>query len=229
VSWNALLPDGAAGSTRNPIARGLLNGWQLSGISSVASGIPIFLSFTGDANTNGIAAAFFGTADVVGPSVNGNNEGKGIAPVYSCDPRTSTGGVGEKILNISCIAVPGFGQNGSLIPPYNIRTPTRFNHDLTLFKNFSTVGDQRLQVRLGLFNLFNQSFATTTDINDINLTLDTRCRSQVAGVPDGAGGFATVCDPTAGFDFTPQTLDNFGKVNLKRGHRVVEFVLKYYF
>ena len=29
--------------------------------------------------------------------------------------------------------------------------------------------------------------------------------------------------------FTPQTISNFGKINLKRGHRVVEFVLKYYF
>ena len=44
------------------------------------------------------------------------------------------------------------------------------------------------------------------------------------------GGFATnVCDPTGGFTFTQQTKDNFGKINLKRGHRVIEFVLKYYF
>jgi hypothetical protein len=38
-----------------------------------------------------------------------------------------------------------------------------------------------------------------------------------------------VCDPTKGFSYTQQTKDNFGKINLKRGHRVVEFVLKYYF
>ena len=38
-----------------------------------------------------------------------------------------------------------------------------------------------------------------------------------------------VCDPTKGFDFTPQTKANFGKINLKRGHRVIELVLKYYF
>jgi hypothetical protein len=50
------------------------------------------------------------------------------------------------------------------------------------------------------------------------------------GVPDGTGNFANgVCDPTGGFAFTPQSLANFGKINLKRGHRVVEFVLKYYF
>jgi hypothetical protein len=52
---------------------------------------------------------------------------------------------------------------------------------------------------------------------------------RVTGVPNGAGGTADVCDPTKGFTFTQQTKDNFGKLNLLRGHRVIEFVLKYYF
>ena len=68
VSWNAFLPDGAKGKMDNPIGRGVLNGWQLSGISSLASGIPIRPSFSGDAASAAIAAAYFGTADVVGPS-----------------------------------------------------------------------------------------------------------------------------------------------------------------
>ena len=52
VSWNAFLPDGAKGTMDNAVGRGLLNGWQLSGISSLASGIPIRLSFSGDAASN---------------------------------------------------------------------------------------------------------------------------------------------------------------------------------
>jgi len=229
VSWNAFLPDAAKGGMDNPLGRGLLNGWQLSGITSMASGIPIRLTFAGDATGAGIASAYFGTADVVGPINTANTSGT-LAPVYSCDPRTGNGGVGEKLLDINCLAVPAFGQNGDLIPPYNLRQPTRFNTDLTLFKNFSTAGQQKLQFRVGFFNLFNQAYATTaSDVNDINLTLDTRCRVRVTGLPNGAGGTANVCDPTGGFDFTPQTLANFGKVNLKRGHRVVELVLKYYF
>jgi len=32
-----------------------------------------------------------------------------------------------------------------------------------------------------------------------------------------------------GFDFTPQTIDNFGRINLMRGRRVIELALKYYF
>ena len=29
--------------------------------------------------------------------------------------------------------------------------------------------------------------------------------------------------------FTQNTINNFGKINLKRGQRVIEFALKYYF
>ncbi len=215
----------------NPLGRGLLNGWQISGISSVASGIPIRLTFTGDAGNKTISAAYFGSADVVGPSNNGSDgRGNGLAPVYTCDPRTNGSAVGDKLLNINCIGVPAFGTNGSLVPPYNLRTPTRFNHDLTVFKNFQTVGEQKLQLRVGVFNLFNQSFFNTGIVNDINLSLNTTCRVRVDNVPDGNGGFRNgVCDPTQGFDFTQSTKDNFGKLNLRRGHRVAELVLKYYF
>jgi hypothetical protein len=225
VSWNAFLPDAAKGGLNNPVGRGIFNGWQLSGISSLASGIPIRPTFSGAAASNSIATAYFGTADVVGPS---NTGGNALSPVYTCDPRLGGNAVGTKILDLSCISVPEFGQNGPLVAPYNIRTPMRTNHDLTLFKNFGITGDQKLQVRVGFFNIFNQAFANTIINGDINLTLDTTCRVQAAA-PDGTGATPTVCDPTKGFDYTPQTKDNFGKINLKRGHRVIEFVLKYYF
>ena len=227
VSWNAFLPDGAKGSMDNAFGRGLLNGWQLSGITSLASGIPITPTFSGAASNAAVATTYFGTADVVGPS---NSGGNALSPVYTCDPRMSGAKVGEKILDISCISVPKLGENGSIVPPYNIRTPTRTNTDLTIFKNFATVADQKLQVRFGFFDLFNQAFANTNIANDINLTLDTVCNSIVPGVPTGNGtNTADACDVTKGFSFTPQTISNFGKINIKRGHRVVEFVLKYYF
>jgi hypothetical protein len=225
VSWNAFLPDGARGKMDNAIMRGVLNGWQLSGISTLASGIPITPVFAGDAASGAVAASYFGTADVVGAS---NGGGNALAPVYSCDPSTGNTGVGEKILNVNCIGVPDFGKNGSLVPPYNIRTPTRVNHDLTVFKNFQVHGDQKVQVRFGFFNLFNQAFANTGISGDINMTLTTVCNVR-ADAPDGTGHTQNVCDPTQGFHYDQNTIDNYGKINLKRGHRVVEFVLKYYF
>jgi len=52
----------------------------------------------------------------------------------------------------------------------------------------------------------------------------------VNGVPNGSGGFAGgVCDPEGGFHYTENTLENFGKINLKRGRRIVEFAVKLYF
>ena len=35
--------------------------------------------------------------------------------------------------------------------------------------------------------------------------------------------------PPKGFHYDQATIDNFGKINIKRGHRVIEFALKYYF
>ena len=49
-------------------------------------------------------------------------------------------------------------------------------------------------------------------------------------MPNGAGGFAdNVCDPTGGYTFTQNTIDNFGKIITKRGRRVVEFALRLFF
>jgi hypothetical protein len=230
VSWNAFLPDGARGAMENGFGRALLNGWQLSGISTMASGVPIFLGFGGQAGDPNLSRAIFGTPDIIGnPGPGGGNRGA-LVPIYTCDPRTGNTGVGEKILDISCIQIPAYGDNGSLVPEYNLRMPTRINHDLTLFKNFEINNEQRLQFRVGFFNIFNQAWVTTQSAADVDLVLEANCNVVVNGVPNGVGGFAdNVCDPTGGFTYTDNAIANFGKINLKRGRRVIEFVLKYYF
>ena len=138
---------------------------------------------------------------------------------------------GEKLLDINCIGFPAFGEDGQVIAPYDLRTPSRFNNDLTLFKNFQIKGEQKLQLRFGFFNIFNTSFITfAQSAEDVNLHLGTNCNRTVNGVPDGSGGTVdNVCDPTGGFTFSQDAIDNFGKINLRRGHRVIEFALKYYF
>jgi hypothetical protein len=59
--------------------------------------------------------------------------------------------------------------------------------------------------------------------------LQTECNVRATGVPNGNGGTADVCDPTQGYHFSQNTLDNFGKVITKRGRRVVEFALRLFF
>ncbi len=229
LSWNAFLPEPVK-EGGNPIAKGLLNGWQLSGISTVSSGTPIWLGFGGPAGGGDVSQAYYGTPDIVILTENGS-AGNGLAPVYTCDPRAGGNKVGEYLFDISCIGFPAFGEVGEVLPPYDLRTPTRSNHDITLFKNFAIHGDQKLQFRVGVFNIFNRAFATTAVTrSDLDLTLESVCNRTVDGVPNGNGGTVDgVCDPTGGFSFSQNTLNNFGKINIMRGRRIIEFALKYYF
>ena len=116
------------------------------------------------------------------------------------------------------------------MPQYYMRTPPRNTHDLTIFKNFGLGGSKRLQIRAGAFNIFNQAFPTyNIGFNDLDLTLQTTCNVRLTGVSNSAGGTTDVCDPTGGFSFTQQSLDNFGKIISKRGRRIIEFAVKFYF
>lgn len=228
LSYSYAVPDLAPRWFDNAVTRGLLNGWQISGISTFSSGIPIRLRFGGALAQPNASGAWYGTPDH--QNLNPDTSGA-IAPVFLRDPRLGGTNVGEAILDISAIGIPAFGQSGPFQPSYYIRTPETWNHDVTVFKNFRLGGARKLQFRAGFFNVFNRAYASTRSPNDIDLSLNTACNVFRTDVPDGAGGTVPgpVCDPTGGFSFTPQTLANFGKINIKRGHRIVEFALKLYF
>jgi outer membrane receptor protein involved in Fe transport len=224
LSWNWMVPD--LTKSQNRFLKGLLNGWQLSGISNFSSGIPIVLGLSGDISTDGMQNAWFGTPDILGYM-----PGSAPTALYSCDPQLSNTGVGEKLLDIGCVGLPEFGQTGNWVPQYYLRTPARHTHDLTIFKNFGLGGQKKLQLRVGAFNVFNQAYPTyNLGFTDLDLTLQTECNGRVDGVPNGAGGTVdNVCDPQGGFHYTPQTLENFGKIVSKRGRRIIEFAVKLYF
>jgi hypothetical protein len=207
----------------------VLNGWNLSGVSTYQSGTPIRIGFNqGDLSNADLARAWFGTGDNLGFGGAGNGR---ITPTYSCDPTISgSSGTGDTVLDIGCIGIPAFGETGPLRPPFYLRSPDRMFHDLTVFKNFRIgTGDKKLQFRVGLFNLFNMAFADPNQ-NDIDRNIETTCNVQRDGIPDGEGGTADgVCDPEGGFSFTQNTLNNFGNILSLRGHRVIEFALKFFF
>ncbi len=227
LSWNWNLPSPAKGG----IGAAIVNGWQLSGISTFQSGVPIYVGFQGELGSTGVGQAWFGTPDHPAFNTDGRAPGP-VTPTYSCDPRTGNSGLGDKILDINCIGIPAFGQNGPSTPPYNLRGPNRQSHDLSLFKNFKLgSGDKKLQFRIGAFDVFNQAFPNTlANGGDIDLALNTVCNVHQNHVPNGTGGYVdNVCDPTGGFHFTDQSISNFSKITLKRGHRVIEVALKLYF
>ncbi len=223
LSWNYMVPD--LTKSDNGFLKGLLNGWQMSGISNFSSGIPIRVSLSGDISGDGMQNAWFGSPDVMG-------ETPGSAPtaVYTCNPQTTNTDVGSKLLDIGCIGLPSYPTTGNYVPQYYMRTPARNTHDLTIFKNFGLGGSKKLQLRAGAFNIFNQAFPTyNIGFNDLDLTLQTTCNVRLTGVSNSAGGTTDVCDPTGGFSFTQQSLDNFGKIISKRGRRIIEFAVKFYF
>lgn len=232
LTYNYLVPDVARGKFRNGVTKGIFNGWQMSGITNFSSGLPIKLRFTGDIATAGVAVANIGSDAFA----QGQSSVGAIAPVFLRNPQTSSGtSLGEKFLDLSAITFPEFGTSGPYVSPFYIRAPHRWGHDISFFKNFQITERQKIQFRTGLFNIFNQAYprfsqgASQAD-NDVYVTLNTVCNVKVNGVPNGSGGTSdNVCDPTKGYSFDQTTIDNFGKVTRKHGHRIVEFALKYYF
>ncbi|HEU4709994.1 MAG TPA: hypothetical protein VFS76_00440, partial [Pyrinomonadaceae bacterium] len=241
LSYNWSVPDLARGSFANPLTRGVFNGWQVSGITTVQSGIPIRLRFTGDIATAGNALGWYGS-----DAFNGTNAGASlgaVTPTYSGNPQVGGTALGAKVYDLGKLGIPSFPNTGPSQPPFYIRTPGRSNFDISFFKNFKITETTKLQFRTGLFNVFNQAYPTqinTTSVNltgsDIFLALDTVCLRRVT-VPNGNGtNTANPCDPTGGFRFTDgrpgdrsDTLNNFGKIVNKHGRRIVEFALKFTF
>lgn len=232
VSYNWELPDLARGGFRNWLTKSLFNGWQLSGITTAQSGNPIRLRFSGDINGAAAGVAFFGTNAF---ATNQAGSAGAVAPIFLRNPVLGNTEFGDRYLDLSAIQIPGFPSSGATVPPFVVRGPARANFDVTLMKNFNFTAARRLQFRAGFFNLLNQAFPRfqqgATDVfNDIGLTLNTTCNVRVNGVPNGAGGARdNVCDPRGGFSFTPDTLNNFGRITSKHGHRIVELAIKFYF
>jgi hypothetical protein len=242
LSYNWNLPDLARGGFRNWFTKGALNGWQMSGITTLQSGRPIRVRFTGPITSDVTLFSAFGNNARGG----GNNSATGIAPIVLRNAVTGNTDLNGSFLDISAFAVPGFGQTGPYQAPFYMRAPTTSNFDVTLFKNFHITESRKLQFRLGMFNVFNQAFANP-DLGDIaglngqSLAINTRnvinpatgtCFRVPAGTPNGTGTVAadsTLCDPTKGFEIDPNTLSTFGRIVNKHGHRRIELAIKFIF
>jgi len=207
----------------------LVNDWNLSGISTFSSGQPFRPFFAGNQlGSDAMERAWYGTQDFLGAA--NQATGGAITPTYSCNPNLGTAaGLGEKIWDISCIGIPGFGESGPYYPTNTLRLPGKSFHDLTVFKDFGLGGSRRLQLRFGAFNIFNQAYADTISFQDVDTQLQTTCQ-QVSGIDNGNGGVSNnVCVPTGTFAYTSNTLANFGKIKTKRGHRSIEFAVRLFF
>ena len=139
----------------------LLDGWQLSGITSFQSGTP-FTVINGGGD-NGISVA-----DNAGVA---NLAGAGSYPDVVADPRShpsvpvsNLGSVGPLLFNPAAFAAPQgltFGDAGRNF----LNNPHRLNFDMTLLKNFKVTEGSTLEFRVEGFNVFNHTQFRIFDSN----------------------------------------------------------------
>jgi hypothetical protein len=128
------------------ITRLALDDWQISGITTFASGTPLNVTLT---TTTGVDLTGGGDGQRV--NVNG-------------DPRLPHGErTVDHVFNTSVFSLPKKGDAGNAARDL-FRGPGLINSDVTLFKNFPIKGEQRaLQLRWEVYNVFNHTNFTTVD------------------------------------------------------------------
>jgi hypothetical protein len=194
--------------TKNKAAGAVINGWQVSGIVQAQSGA----NLTGN-SSNGNFNIALNNYKVPGSASTLNPTGYNVSnvsllgtpniqlnPVLTCNP--TSGLAANQFINASCFSFPKtLGENGGTILPA-MYGPAFFNADLGLFKNFNFTETKKLQLRFNAYNFLNHPLWS---FNGSNLNV----------------GF----DGTSGALNTP----NFGIVNTKQGHRVIQLAIKFYF
>jgi hypothetical protein len=126
-----------------------------------------------------------------------------VRPYLVCDPRS--GLASGQYMNPNCFRAPLVGHNGTYQMPY-AKTPPFQNHDLSLFKNFQFSESRKLQFRASAYNFLNHPLPFFNGGSDPGLAM-----SFANGVPDD------------------NTLKNFGRPTLQRGHRLMQLAIKFYF
>jgi hypothetical protein len=146
--------------------KGLVNGWELSGITQYQTGNPIQPYEGGNLNLTyggGLSASNW-----LGDNV------ETLMPALSCNP--ASGLASGQYFNPKCFAPPtrlGLGQNGPIVWP-NIVGPGYFDWDLALYKNFHVTERQGLQFRVDAFNFLNHPNSDfTLDPADYDMSFET--------------------------------------------------------
>jgi len=152
----------ASARWNNAVVRGLLDNWQLSGLTTLASGTPVYVTYTtvdgaditggGDTSRfNGGPGAQTPTAGSLVPNLVGD-------PALPSSQRSLT-----QWFNTAAFARPARGDAGNS-PKDVVRGPGVTNSDVTLFKNIPLGASARkLQLRWEIYNVFNQVQFATVD------------------------------------------------------------------
>jgi hypothetical protein len=129
-------------------AKAALDNWQISGITTFASGFPQNITLATTDNFN-----YTGGGDV------------SAQVALSCNPQLPNGSRNfSRFLNTSCVQRPaGRGSLGSILNNDEFRGPGFNNFDVSLFKNFPVKETRTLQFRWEVYNILNHAEASTVN------------------------------------------------------------------
>jgi hypothetical protein len=143
----------------NRLLKSSLGGWEVSGIATMQSGLPIAINLGGSQGSNGLANA------TNRPNVNGS-----VSYPHTVDAWFTT----------TAFSTPAVGQWGNL-GKGTVRGPGRDNWNISLFKSFliSETRGSRFELRIETFNTFNH-----TQFKDVSRTFSSSNFGQVTSVWD---------------------------------------------
>lgn len=207
--WN--VPGGGHLLGGGMLARLLLDGWTLSGISWMASGNPTELGLT----ISGVNAA----QRLLGTDAGGT--AGGLQPRFRVtgDPLNPDG-----TINPTAFAVPGIGDVG----PYDrfyLRNPGFHTHDLSIFKNLPAGARRFVQIRIEMFNVFN-----IVQYSGRNLATNiTNAAGQTGAAIFNNFSGLTVTNNARPAGSTAVLGTHFGEYNAARDPRIIQLGVKLYF
>jgi len=140
------------------LLRGLVNGWQISGITQFQSGQPLALNASPNFNYSGGPTA---------REINGTDSLQ-VMPVVTCDPGKNL--APHQYINGNCFAAPTVGHNGPALLP-EVFGPSYFTSDLSLFKNFRMSESRKFQLRASAYNFLNHPLDSFLSGNEGGLQL----------------------------------------------------------
>ncbi len=198
----------------NSFVRGAVNGWQISGVTTIESGMQLSnaasggqnfgLVQTGPGNTNQSANYLLGTNNIT------------EFPAVLCNP--AHGLKSGYFANPSCFGPQPAGQLGDASIPY-LPGPMYWNSDLSVTKKFKIKERQTVEFRASAFNFLNHGLLSFTN-GDGNLQLVFNDLGQVIT--------GTTCPGVSGGVSCNQT-STFGKADYHVGNRIMELSVKFNF
>lgn len=199
----------------NPLLRGIVNGWTISGITGIQSGMPLAqawkLNFGMEGNRDGLNNYFPNNVYILGSS------DYTLMPNFTCNPTETN--VSGQYFNPDCYSIPEVGTNGGYQPPY-IRGPKYWNSDLSVGKTFKMSERQSMQLKFSGFNIFNHPLPSFDPNDQTNLSLVYRPVETLDDYSTYRGAHRLAA--------TPEGVTR-GVTNTKFGRRVMELSLKYSF